>query len=578
MKKLILFFVLLWSVVLHSQSGPTSGNYLPVNSTGYNWAWGYFRSLGLPTYSGAPNGTSSFQSKQYWGDGAVYRDSVAHKTYVFNGTTKVWDEIGGAAITIPGNAGNIFFRGLDGLLHVAGSDSLSWTSEGLRVGAAITSTALVQISSNGSSPILNVGTASHANGYWVNFEIPEDVASNTGMKVLGNRFNRHTTVTANNQSWGFRYGGGIGWKIELKDSLHFANQNNDAISAFNAGFEFVKSSGQTGRSVISSGGGVFDHAASTFSALNFVGGSGTNNFVVTGWLSNYIGYTISDNPNHTDSVQNISVFYAGGAGDGLSPKIGYYRVFVASPEGGTGANIYKKYFGYYGMKGSAAPINFFHDGTMRIIGTPASNIAGDNGDDTARFGATIDLGGKLAIVDGTQGAGKIFMSDANGLGHWQDTTGLFPGTGGGGGGGLPSGLAWNAGTGEFDINTGYIRDNGTNMRFFAGSSGNYQFFNAANSVVEFYNSAGGDGVQIYGFARSINAISGTGGISIGSGSPNASAKLDVQSTTLGLLGPRMTTTQKNAISSPAEGLMVYDLTLHKLCVYTGSAWETVTSL
>ncbi len=38
------------------------------------------------------------------------------------------------------------------------------------------------------------------------------------------------------------------------------------------------------------------------------------------------------------------------------------------------------------------------------------------------------------------------------------------------------------------------------------------------------------------------------------------------------------TTQKNAISSPAEGLIVYDLTLHKLCVYTGSAWETITSL
>ena len=39
---------------------------------------------------------------------------------------------------------------------------------------------------------------------------------------------------------------------------------------------------------------------------------------------------------------------------------------------------------------------------------------------------------------------------------------------------------------------------------------------------------------------------------------------------------RVTTAQKNAISSPAEGLVVYDTDLHKLCVYTGS-WETVTS-
>jgi hypothetical protein len=60
--------------------------------------------------------------------------------------------------------------------------------------------------------------------------------------------------------------------------------------------------------------------------------------------------------------------------------------------------------------------------------------------------------------------------------------------------------------------------------------------------------------------------------------PVASAVLDLsQSTTMGFLPPKVTTTQKNAISSPAEGLVVYDTTLHKLCVYTGAAWETVTS-
>ena len=58
----------------------------------------------------------------------------------------------------------------------------------------------------------------------------------------------------------------------------------------------------------------------------------------------------------------------------------------------------------------------------------------------------------------------------------------------------------------------------------------------------------------------------------------ASAILDVQSTTKGFLPPRMTTTQKNAIASPATGLMVFDTTLAKLCVYTGAAWETITSL
>jgi hypothetical protein len=58
---------------------------------------------------------------------------------------------------------------------------------------------------------------------------------------------------------------------------------------------------------------------------------------------------------------------------------------------------------------------------------------------------------------------------------------------------------------------------------------------------------------------------------------NASAVLQADSTTRGFLPPRMTTTQKNAIGTPAAGLVVYDTTLAKLCVYT-TAWETITSL
>jgi hypothetical protein len=68
-----------------------------------------------------------------------------------------------------------------------------------------------------------------------------------------------------------------------------------------------------------------------------------------------------------------------------------------------------------------------------------------------------------------------------------------------------------------------------------------------------------------------------GNVGIGTTSPNASALLDVTSTTQGLLPPRMTTTQRNAISSPAAGLMIYNTTTNKLNFYNGSAWEAVTS-
>ena len=57
----------------------------------------------------------------------------------------------------------------------------------------------------------------------------------------------------------------------------------------------------------------------------------------------------------------------------------------------------------------------------------------------------------------------------------------------------------------------------------------------------------------------------------------ASAVLQADSTTKGFLPPRMTTTQKNAISSPATGLQVFDTTMNATCEYTGTAWRVVSA-
>jgi hypothetical protein len=59
----------------------------------------------------------------------------------------------------------------------------------------------------------------------------------------------------------------------------------------------------------------------------------------------------------------------------------------------------------------------------------------------------------------------------------------------------------------------------------------------------------------------------------GSASRIGSALLQVDSTTQGFLPPRMTTTQKNAIATPAAGLVVYDNTTNKLQCYNGSTWN-----
>lgn len=64
----------------------------------------------------------------------------------------------------------------------------------------------------------------------------------------------------------------------------------------------------------------------------------------------------------------------------------------------------------------------------------------------------------------------------------------------------------------------------------------------------------------------------TGAGGFGTATPNAVAALDVTSTTKGFLPPRMTGTQRDAISAPPAGLMIYNSTTNKLQVRTNAAW------
>lgn len=62
-----------------------------------------------------------------------------------------------------------------------------------------------------------------------------------------------------------------------------------------------------------------------------------------------------------------------------------------------------------------------------------------------------------------------------------------------------------------------------------------------------------------------------GSVGIGVSTPDASALLDIASTTKGLLIPRMTEAERDAIAAPANGLQVYVTDLSKIYVYNG-AW------
>jgi hypothetical protein len=75
------------------------------------------------------------------------------------------------------------------------------------------------------------------------------------------------------------------------------------------------------------------------------------------------------------------------------------------------------------------------------------------------------------------------------------------------------------------------------------------------------------------FSDNVMSISSvTGSIGIGTASINASALLELTSTSKAFLPPKMNTTERNAIASPVAGLVLYDTTLNSLCTYNGTAW------
>jgi hypothetical protein len=93
----------------------------------------------------------------------------------------------------------------------------------------------------------------------------------------------------------------------------------------------------------------------------------------------------------------------------------------------------------------------------------------------------------------------------------------------------------------------------------------------------FFKTGGGDSPTNMVFQTNVGTPfvvldSTHGTMAIGNAVPDISSILDLVSTNKGFLPPVMTTTQEGAISTPAEGLIVYDSTLHNPAYYNGSAW------
>jgi hypothetical protein len=196
-----------------------------------------------------------------------------------------------------------------------------------------------------------------------------------------------------------------------------------------------------------------------------------------------------------------------------------------------------------------ASINYPADGVF-AINTAASERMRVNASGNVLINSTTDAGYKL---------------DVNGTARVSGTTTITPAT-----------LTGSTATSALDISQTW-NTTGTPIAFKLNITDT-----ASNSVSELMNLQVGAVMRFRVLKTGYFEHSGGGVINgqlgIGTYGPNASAMLDITSTTRGFLPPRMTTTQKNAIASPVAGLVVYDTTLGKLCVRTASSWETITSI
>ena len=76
-------------------------------------------------------------------------------------------------------------------------------------------------------------------------------------------------------------------------------------------------------------------------------------------------------------------------------------------------------------------------------------------------------------------------------------------------------------------------------------------------------------------ALSFSVVAQNGGVAVGHTAPDPSAALDVQSEERGLLMPRMSTGDRNAITNPATGLLVFDMDKQCLYMFDGQSWKPI---
>jgi hypothetical protein len=319
-------------------------------------------------------------------------------------------------------------------------------------------------------------------------------------------------------------------------------------------------------------------ASSASVTLNSSAGTATNEFRISSLTTNtFIGlnsgrrnttgssnsfFGSSSGLNNTSGISNSFFGRASGENNTIGSSNSFFGVSSGNANTTGGNNS------FFGSSAGAANTT---GGTNSFFGQ-VSGFANTTGSNNSFFGTSSGQGN-------TTGASNSFFGVSAGLSNTTASSNSFFGEN--------AGLANTTGANNiaFGRNSGRYAGSGTtamtsvnNSIYLGFQTRGLNATGSTNEVVIGYDVVGlGSNTTVLGNS-STTFGRWYGSLLLGTTTNAASSILTMESTTQGFLPPRMTTTQKNAIASPATGLVVYDNTLNKLSVFTGLVWETVTSL
>ncbi len=243
------------------------------------------------------------------------------------------------------------------------------------------------------------------------------------------------------------------------------------------------------------------------------------------------------------------------------------RLLVAAGGGGACSGLNRSAGGAGGAPNGSNGGTGALGGTGNLAGTGATQTAGGN-----RGGGLGQGGDALSTTDGGGGGGGYY-----GGGGGDNNGGSSAGAGGGGSSwATPTGSSGIAMTAGYRAGDGFIvvapaaayaapALDGSNFVNVPGDNlGNHTATQALNLGANLLVGNGGSTGL---------GVSSAGAVGIGTASPAASAALEVSSTTKGLLPPRLTQLQRDAIGSPATGLTLYNTDTNKFNTWNGTRWE-----